>query len=328
MVVEFAEKSLVGKARSRPDLVRQVLDKAQREGVLHTVQAAFNRLDQPMALGYSSAGTIVALGEDMDGFQGRRAGGLRGRRVRRARRIQPGAAQPAYAAAGWRGFRVGGLHHPGRDRHARFPPGRAAGRRARGGDRDGTAGSAGGADRGRRPAAACSASTSIPQRVELADSLGLAGRASATRRRSLPRAFTSNRGFDVVLICADTPSNDPVELAGGHCPRPGAGGGRRARWGWHIPRKVYYEKELSFINSRSYGPGRYDPSYEENGQRLPDRLRALDRGAQLRGGGGTDGAGKTEGHAADHAIASRSRRPPKPMRSSPGRRRSHSWACC
>src|SRR5512138_39840 len=69
MVVEFAEKSLVGKARSRPDLVKQVLDKAKREGLIPTVQAAFNRLDQPMALGYSSAGTILALGEDLQGFK-------------------------------------------------------------------------------------------------------------------------------------------------------------------------------------------------------------------------------------------------------------------
>src|SRR5512133_3652135 len=69
MVVEFAEKSLLGKARSRPDLVKQVLDKAQREGWVNTVQAAFNRLDQPMALGYSSAGTIMALGSDMQGFK-------------------------------------------------------------------------------------------------------------------------------------------------------------------------------------------------------------------------------------------------------------------
>ena len=69
MVVEFAEKSLVGKARSRPDLVRQILDKAKREGLLATAQAAFDRLDQPMALGYSSAGTIIALGENMQGFK-------------------------------------------------------------------------------------------------------------------------------------------------------------------------------------------------------------------------------------------------------------------
>ena len=63
MIVEFAQKGLLGKARSRPDQVRQVLDKAKREGVLPAVQAAFNRLDQPMALGYSSAGTVVALGK-------------------------------------------------------------------------------------------------------------------------------------------------------------------------------------------------------------------------------------------------------------------------
>src|SRR5512137_857207 len=69
MLVEFAEKTLVGKARSRPDLVRQVLDKMRREGVLVSLGAAFNRLDQPMALGYSSAGTIVALSEGMDGFK-------------------------------------------------------------------------------------------------------------------------------------------------------------------------------------------------------------------------------------------------------------------
>ncbi|MFN2198821.1 MAG: theronine dehydrogenase, partial [Anaerolineales bacterium] len=55
MVVEFAEKSLLGKAQSRPDLVKQVLDKARREGLLTTVEAAFNRLDQPMVLGYASA---------------------------------------------------------------------------------------------------------------------------------------------------------------------------------------------------------------------------------------------------------------------------------
>ena len=69
MLVEFGEKSLVGKARARPDLVRQVTDKMKREGMLPTVRAAFNRLDQPMALGYSSAGTIIALGEGMEGFK-------------------------------------------------------------------------------------------------------------------------------------------------------------------------------------------------------------------------------------------------------------------
>src|SRR5512144_550739 len=69
MLVEFAEKSLLGKARSRPDLVRQMMDKARREGLLTTVEAAFNRLDQPMPLGYSSAGVITALGPGLKDFK-------------------------------------------------------------------------------------------------------------------------------------------------------------------------------------------------------------------------------------------------------------------
>src|SRR5512139_274291 len=69
MLVEFAEKSLLGKVRSRPDLASQVIDKARREGLLTTLEAAFGRLEQPMPLGYSSAGTIVALGEGVQGLQ-------------------------------------------------------------------------------------------------------------------------------------------------------------------------------------------------------------------------------------------------------------------
>jgi threonine dehydrogenase-like Zn-dependent dehydrogenase len=69
MLVDFASKSLLGKARSRPDLARKVIEKARREGILSTLEAAFNRLDQPMPLGYSSAGEIVGLGADIHGFK-------------------------------------------------------------------------------------------------------------------------------------------------------------------------------------------------------------------------------------------------------------------
>ena len=82
------------------------------------------------------------------------------------------------------------------------------------------------------------------------------------------QAFTANRGFDIVLICADTSSNDPVELAA-VIARDRARIVATGAVGLNIPRKIYYEKELSFINSRSYGPGRYDSSYEEEGKDYP-----------------------------------------------------------
>ena len=106
-----------------------------------------------------------------------------------------------------------------------------------------------------------------PKRVALASSLGV----EAVRRSKAvdsSQAFTANRGFDVVLICADTSSNDPVELAA-LIARDRARIVATGAVGLNIPRKIYYEKELSFINSRSYGPGRYDFSYEEEGKDYP-----------------------------------------------------------
>ncbi|MFT3893012.1 MAG: bi-domain-containing oxidoreductase [Anaerolineales bacterium] len=266
MVVEFAEKSLVGKARSRPDLVKQVLDKARREGVVNTVQAAFNRLDQPMALGYSSAGTIVALGENMQGFKvGQRvacAGG--GFAVHAEYNVVPrnlltplpqnvdfeSAAFTTLGAIALHGFR---LAEPQIGENVAIigmgllgllaaQIATAAGCHVLGIDID-------------------------PERIKLASSLGLE---AVTRDQAVDsaQAFTANRGFDVILICADTSSNDPVELAG-IIARDRARVVATGAVGLTIPRKIYYEKEISFINSRSYGPGRYDLSYEEQGNDYP-----------------------------------------------------------
>lgn len=266
MVVEFAEKSLVGKARSRPDLVRQVIDKAKREGLLTTVQAAFDRLDQPMALGYSSAGTIVALGDDTHGFRvGQRvacAGG--GYAVHAEYAVVPrnlltplpeavdfeSAAFTTLGAIALHGFRLAepqisetvAVIGMGLLGLLTGQIAAAAGCRVLGIDID-------------------------PKRIALAASLGLQACLRA-QAEDQAQVFTVNRGFDAVIICADTSSNDPVELAG-------AIAQDRARIvatgavGLRFPRKVYYEKELSFINSRSYGPGRYDASYEEKGQDYP-----------------------------------------------------------
>jgi predicted dehydrogenase/threonine dehydrogenase-like Zn-dependent dehydrogenase len=266
MVVEFAEKSIVGKARSRPDLVKQVIDKARREGLVNTAQAAFNRLDQPMALGYSSSGTIIALGKNVQDFKvGQRvACAGSGYAVHAEYNVVPSnlltplpkivdfesAAFTTLGAIALHGFR---LAEPQIGENVAVIG----------------MGLLGLLTAQIATAAGCNVlSIDIdPERITLASSLGLRAvhRAEAV---DLSAAFTANRGFDVILICADTPSNDPVELAG-VIARDRARVVATGAVGLNIPRKVYYEKELSFINSRSYGPGRYDFSYEEQGNDYP-----------------------------------------------------------
>src|SRR5512140_1285971 len=205
MLVEFGEKSLVGKARSRPDLVRQVLDKMKREGLLATLEATFNRLDSPISLGYSSAGTIIALGEGMDGFKvGQRvacAGG--GYAIHAEYNLVPrnlltplpdsvdfeSAAFTTLGAIALHGFRLAepqmgesiAVIGMGLLGLLTAQIAAAAGCNVLGIDVD-------------------------PSRITLASSLGL----RAVRRDQAvdaAAAFTANRGFDAILICADTSSN-------------------------------------------------------------------------------------------------------------------------
>lgn len=266
MLVEFAGKSLLGKALTRPDLVRQMADKARREGLLSTVEAAFNRLDQPIPLGYSSSGVIQQVGEGFQGFKvGDRvacAGG--GYALHAEYALIPhnllallpdnidfdAAAFTTLGAIALHGFRLAGAQLGetvgviglGLLGLLAVEVAQAAGCRVFGVDLD-------------------------ESRVKLANDLGALG---VLREQAVEasQSFTHGLGLDNILICADTPSNDPVELAGeiardrGHVVSIGA-------VGLTIPRKVYYQKELSFINSRSYGPGRYDPLYEEAGLDYP-----------------------------------------------------------
>jgi len=289
MLVEFGEKSLVGKVRSRPDLARQVLDRARREGLRPTLQAAFDRLDQPLPLGYSSAGTIVALGPGMEGFKsGQRvacAGG--GYAVHAEYNLVPrnlltllpeavdfeSAAFATLGAIALHGFRLAETQVE--ERVAVIGLGlvglltiqiaAAAGCRVMGMDVN-------------------------SGRVALATSLGLE---AVGRDQALDAAqqFTLNRGFDAVIICADTPSSDPVELAGAVA-RDRARVVATGAVGLKIPRKIYYEKELSFVNSRSYGPGRYDPSYEESGKDYPLGYVRWTEGRNLEAVVGLMAAGK------------------------------------
>ncbi len=266
MVVEFAEKSLLGKARSRPDLVRQVLDKARREGLLTTVETALDRLDRSMPLGYSSAGTVVAVGDGLEDLRvGQRvacAGG--GYAVHAEYAVVPrnliaplpdrvdfeSAAFTTLGAIALHGFRLSeaqlgecvvviGLGLLGL---LTVGIARAAGCAVLGVDLD-------------------------VRRVKLAGQLG-AEAVIRAQAESVSLSFSRGRGCDAVLICADTPSDDPVNLAG-ELARDRAKVVAVGAVGLNIPRKVYYEKELSFVNSRSYGPGRYDSSYEESGHDYP-----------------------------------------------------------
>jgi predicted dehydrogenase/threonine dehydrogenase-like Zn-dependent dehydrogenase len=280
MLVDFASKSLLGKARSRPDLARQVLDKARREGMLSTLEAAFSRLDQPMPLGYSSSGVVAAVGEGQAGLQAgdRVACGGGGFAVHAEYAVVPrnllavlpenvdfeSAAFTTLGAIALHGFRLAEVQVG--ERVAVIGLGllgllatgiaNAAGCRVLGIDLD-------------------------PQRVKLAQAMGGKG-VLRQEAEEAARVFSGGRGVDAVFICADTSSADPVELAG-------AIARDRARViavgavGLTLPRKVYYEKELFFVNSRSYGPGRYDRNYEEGGQDYPVGYVRWTEGRNLEG---------------------------------------------
>jgi len=66
MLIEFGQKSLLSKAQERPDLVKKVVDKVQRDGLVSTASAVFSQLEQPLPLGYSAAGEVIAVGAGME----------------------------------------------------------------------------------------------------------------------------------------------------------------------------------------------------------------------------------------------------------------------
>lgn len=267
MVVEFAKQGLFGKAKSRPDLVRELLNKAQREGILTTFDAAMNKLDQPMALGYSSAGTIVKTGPGLHGFRsGDRVACAGGGHAVHAEfaaipqnlmvRIPESvdfeqAAFTTVGAIALQGFRLAEVQVGARVAVIGL-------------------GLLGLLATGIAAAAGCQVLgvDLNPDRVGLAIRMGAHTAVTRAQAVEAAEAFSLSRGVDTVLICADTPSNDPVNLAG-EIARDKAKVVAIGAVGMEIPRKLYYEKELELIVSRSYGPGRYDPDYEEKARDYP-----------------------------------------------------------
>jgi hypothetical protein len=107
MLVNFGQASLIGKARSQPDKVKQVLEKIGTDGLMPTVEAVFNKLDQPLALGYCNVGVVIG----------------RSRRLQRqARRDRQRAEEPLRQNPGWRLGRRRGIHRRRCDRAARHSP--------------------------------------------------------------------------------------------------------------------------------------------------------------------------------------------------------------
>ncbi len=293
-LVSFAEKNLVKKAQSRPDLVKQVIDKARREGLLTAFEATMNRLDQPLSLGYSSCGTVVEAAEDVLDFKpGDRvvcAGG--GHAVHAEYGLIPKnliAHLPdevdfesgAFATMGSIALNGIRLANPQL------------------GDKVAVVGMGllGLITAQLVKANGCSVygMDISPTRVEFARKLGITADTNEVMLENyLP--FTRGKGFDIILICADTPSDETVNLAG-QIARDRAHVISLGVVGLNIERKGYYEKELFFQVARSSGPGRYDAAYEEQGHDYPIGYVRWTEGRNLQAFVDLLAAGKIDMHA-------------------------------
>jgi predicted dehydrogenase/threonine dehydrogenase-like Zn-dependent dehydrogenase len=262
MAAEVTRKSLLGKARNRPDQVKRVLQKIVQEGWLSTFRQVQARLDEPLTLGYSSAGVVLECGSGVEGFRpGDRvaSNGPHAGVVAVPRNLCAHIAesvpldQAAFAVLGaiaLQGVRLArclvgetvfviGLGLIGQLTVALA---RASGCRVLGTDPD--------------PARCALA---VRMGTELARP-GLAGVDVA--------AQTGGHGADAVLIAAAADSRQPMDLAVEAVRQKG----RIVLVGvvaLELDRRPFYFKECEFVVSSSYGPGRYDPEYEERGHDYP-----------------------------------------------------------
>jgi predicted dehydrogenase/threonine dehydrogenase-like Zn-dependent dehydrogenase len=263
--VQTARKSLLGKARQRPDQVAQVIEKARTDGLRETVRTVRSRLDQPSVLGYSAAGVALAVGADVRG-------------IAVGDRVAVGGADAVHAEVD----RVPANLCVGLPDAVSFEEGCFAcvGSIALHGVRQA------GVTLGERVAvlglglvgqltalllraAGCRVVGIDLDRASVESAHGLGGIDAGFARgeigESIPPAAA---GCDAVIVTAATPSNDPIELA----PRLCRDRGRVVivgDVGMALARAPFYEKEIDLRLSRSYGPGRYDRAYEENGQDYP-----------------------------------------------------------
>jgi predicted dehydrogenase/threonine dehydrogenase-like Zn-dependent dehydrogenase len=265
--VELGRKSLLGKAMERPDQVRKVLDTVAREGMTSAYHKVRTRLAALSPMGYSAAGVVEAVGAGVTGFEPGDvvacAGAGYASHAERlwvprnlAVRVPAGVGTEAAAFATLGAIALQGV------RQAEPRLGEtvaviglgilgqltvqllaAAGVRPIGIDLD-------------------------PGRVALAVAHGALGLVRSDEVEARVQDATGGLGADAVIITAATSSKDPVELAG-TLARDRARVVVVGAVPIDVPRSPYYEKELEVRLSRSYGPGRYDPAYEEGGHDYP-----------------------------------------------------------
>ena len=266
--LELSQKSMVGMARERPDLVGRVMDKLQRDGFAATWNAVRDQLDREVPLGYSAAGTVVDVGRDASEFS-------RGQRVACA-----GAGHASHAEVNFvPRLLATPIPKDVSDEQAAYTTvGAIALQGVRNADvRVGESVAVVGLGLIGQLACQLLAASGVQvigidlshERAALANAHGARYVAHGNdEAEPLVAAATHGRGVDAVLICAATKSNEPVEVAA-HIARDRARVVMVGVTGMDLPRAEYYHKELQFIVSRSYGPGRYDPSYEEHGVDYP-----------------------------------------------------------
>lgn len=267
--IDFGNKSLIGKARSRPDLVRQVAEKVKTEGLSATVRAVRTRLDSLSPLGYSCAGTVIAVDSAVSGVSvGDRVACGGGEHAFHAGvvcvpvnlcAVLPDAVDTelgAYATVG--AIALQGI----RQADVRL------------GERVLVVGLGlvGQLTVQMLVAAGCSVAGAdlSARQLELAlkGGCGLAVDASDSSAPARLMAFAGGAGFDAVLVTAA--SKDPAPLVlGALVARDRARVVLVGDVRIDLPRAPFYDKELSLVLSRSYGPGRYDPQYEEHGHDYP-----------------------------------------------------------
>jgi predicted dehydrogenase/threonine dehydrogenase-like Zn-dependent dehydrogenase len=261
--VDLGQKSLVGKARSRPDQVAQVVAKIRRDGLLSTYRTVKARLEELNPLGYSCAGVVTGVGELAGGFKV-------GDRVACGGGDFANHAEIVYVP-GTLAVRV--PEEVGLDEAAFTTVGAVAlqGVRQSGavlGERVAVIGLGlvGQLTVQLLKAAGCEVAGMDPDasRCALATGFGATcvthAEEDAAARALL--AATNDRGFDAVILTAGTRDSGPVRLAG-QIARDRGTVVVVGDVGMAIPRSPFYEKELTLKLSRSYGPGRYDPMYEE-----------------------------------------------------------------